>query len=255
MAAAVASLFSLQLTTGSGGSTINTAQAELILPLTFLVIVGTVILQGSTAKPLAKLLKVEREIPRGYLIAGANENARFIAQFLLDQKAEVLLADRSKTNIREAQRKGFKVYEGNILGDSVLDELDLTSIGKLLALTSSAEVNNLSLKYFENELGDESVYRISSKNEQDMKDIELPKNVLFQARVDYLDLAQAIRQHQKVKIVPCGDAEEYALIEKSEKSKIIPLFKLTEEEDPVIIQRDLPDFAKGDKLAYIPMSS
>ena len=118
VAAAVASLFSLQLTSQEGG-TINATQAELILPLTFLVIVGTVILQGATAKPLARLLRVEREEPRGYLIAGANENSRFIAGFLTENGVNVLLADTSKANVREAQRQGLKVYEGNILGDTV----------------------------------------------------------------------------------------------------------------------------------------
>src|SRR5690606_4692783 len=78
VAAAVASLFSLQLINNADSKAFS-EQAELILPLTFLVIVGTVVLQGSTAKFLAKALKVQKEDPKGILIAGANEVARFIA--------------------------------------------------------------------------------------------------------------------------------------------------------------------------------
>ncbi len=251
VAAAVASLFALQLTTQDGG-TINAEQAELILPLTFLIIVGTVVVQGSTAKPLASWLKVLREEPRGYLIAGANENSRFIGKFLKDQGVQVLLADSSKANVREAQRQGFNVFEGNILSDTVFDDIDLTSIGKLLAMTSSNEVNSLAMKYFENEFGEDNVYRLSSKKEQELKDVEFPKNVMFQGMVDYLNLAQTIRQNKQVVIGPCANNEEYDEIQRRYKGKIIPLFILREDEDPELIKRELPTFSKGDKLGFIP---
>lgn len=251
VAAAVASLFSLQLTSQDGG-TINATQAELILPLTFLVIVGTVILQGSTAKPLARLLKVEREEPRGYLIAGANENARFLAKFLREKGINVLLADTSKANVREAKNQGLEVYEGNILGDTVYDDLDLTNIGRLLAMTSSAEVNNLAMKYFEEEFGEENVFRLSSRKEQEVKDIDLPKNVMFLGKVDYLNLAQAIRQSDQMVIGSVSDNEEYDELQKRYKGRIVPLFLLREDQDPILIKRELPDFNKGDKVAFVP---
>ncbi len=252
VAAAVASLFSLQLTSGAG-TNIDPAQAELILPMTFLVIVGTVILQGSTAKPIAKLLKVERDDPQGFLIAGANENARFIGDFLRNQGVTVLLADTSKTSIREAQNQGFEIYEGNILGDSVYDEMDLTRIGKLLAITSSAEVNNLALKYFESEFSEDHLFRITSKNELEMKDIDLPRNVVFNGKVDYLNLAQAVRKNEKMLVENCEDSEEYLELKKRNKGKIIPMFVLDEEGGISIITRDQPTFSKGDKLAYLPI--
>lgn len=251
VAAAVASLFALQLTTQDSG-TVDTQQAELILPLTFLIIVGTVVLQGSTAKPIARLLKVEREEPRGYLIAGANENARFTANFLRDHGISVLLADTSKANVREAQRQGLEVYEGNVLGDTVFDDIDLTNIGKLLAMTSSSEVNNLSMKYFEEEFGEENVFRLSSKKEQELKDVEFPQNVMFTGEVDYLNMAQAIRQHKQVVVGKCSDMEDYDELQKRYKGSIVPLFVLPEEGDPELIKRELPIFSKGDKLAFIP---
>jgi NhaP-type Na+/H+ or K+/H+ antiporter len=81
VAAAVASLFALQLSS-SNSANINPEQAELILPLTFMMIVGTVVIQGASSKFVARILKVQREEPQGFLIAGANENARFLASYL-----------------------------------------------------------------------------------------------------------------------------------------------------------------------------
>jgi NhaP-type Na+/H+ or K+/H+ antiporter len=252
VAAAVASLFALQLTTGDGGSSINIQQAELILPLTFLMIVGTVVLQGASAKPLAKLLKVERADPTGYLMVGANENARFLGKFLRDQNIEVLLADTSKPNLAEAKKQGFETYEGNILSDNVFDELDLTSLGHLMALTSSAEINSLATQYFEDEFGNDKVYRLSSKKEQEVKDMEFPKNVLFTGSTDYLKLAHSIRQHKEIELSSFANEEEFREIKKEYKSAIIPLFIIKDDGKVETITNELPTFAKGSKLAFIP---
>lgn len=254
VAAAVASLFSLQLTNGES-SNIDPAQAELFLPMTFLVIVGTVILQGSTAKPIARLLGVIRKDPTGFLIAGANENARFIAEFLRQCGIEVILADTSKTNSREAQRRGFEVYEGSILSDNVTDDLDLTQVGKLLAITSSAEINNLALKYFDDEFNEGNLYRITSKNELEMKDIDLPRHVIFNGQVDYIGMAQAIRKKQDMMVEDCPNLDTYQEIKKKSRGKLIPMFVIDENGKVEIITRDLPAFSKGDKLAYLPMST
>lgn len=250
VAAAVASLFALQLTTGENQN-IAVEEAELILPLTFLVIVGSVILQGASAKPLARLLKVERDEPEGILIAGANENARAIGCFLRDQGVEVLLADTNKSNLSEARRQGLEVFEGNILGDSVLEELDITNLGRLMAMTSSAEVNSLALKYFEEEFGPDKVFRISSKKEQEITDMEFPPETLFNAAVDYLALTQALRHCKDVQVMDCPDQEAYDQLKKEHRGAIIPLFLLRPERTPEIIARDMPDFSKGDQLAFV----
>ncbi|WP_421751524.1 cation:proton antiporter [Croceimicrobium sp.] len=251
VAAAVASLFALQLTSGERAD-VNVAQAELILPLTFLMIVGTVILQGATAKPFARLLKVEREEPRGFLIAGANENSRFLAQFLQNQGVDVILADTSKTNQQEARRMGFEVFEGSILSDNVYEELDLNNIGILMAMTSSAEINGLALKYFDEEFGPNKTFRLCSKKEQELPEIDHPPCVLFGGRVDYLNLAQSVRQAKQMTLRECNNMEDYEKICKEYHSQIIPMFRI-HKENLEVIARDLPDFSKGDQLAFIPL--
>lgn len=251
VAAAVASLFALQLTSGEKAN-VSVEQAELILPLTFLMIVGTVILQGATAKPFARLLKVEREEPNGFLIAGANENARFLGRFLKNQGVDVVLADTSKTNQKEAKRLGFDVFEGSILNDNVYDELDLNNIGTLLAMTSSAEINGLALKYFDEEFGSDKIFRLSSKKEHEDENSHYPVHVLFGTRVDYLNLAQSVRQAEEVLVQDCQNKQDFDAICKAYESNIIPLFVLRKEQ-VLVISRDLPQFLPGDRLAFIPL--
>ncbi len=250
VAAAVASLFALQLSSNSNAS-INHEQAELILPLTFMMIVGTVVIQGASSKFIARILKVQREEPQGFLIAGANENARFLGAYLRSKGLEVLLADTSKNNLKEAQKLGFEVYDGSILSDSVLEDLDLTNIGKLMALTSSADINNLSCNFYKDEFGDNNVFRLSSKKELEEGDIDFPLNVLFGATVDYLNLAQSTRQADKIKEAPCENEQDYTNLKKELEGRLIPLFIINSNGGLKVIDRNIPDFNTGDQIAYI----
>ena len=78
------------------------AQAHLLVPLTFLVIIGTVVLQSATARPLARLLKVAEPAARGFLIVGANPVARAVGRALKQRGSNVLLTDSSWENIAAA---------------------------------------------------------------------------------------------------------------------------------------------------------
>tara|TARA_R110002096_G_scaffold434692_1_gene657481 strand:- start:117781 stop:119634 length:1854 start_codon:yes stop_codon:yes gene_type:complete len=251
VAAAVASLFSLQLMNSE--DPVLAKQSELILPLTFLVIVGSVILQGSTAKALAKVLKVTRAEPRGFLIAGANEVGRYIASIIREYKFPVFLVDVSSSNVKEAQKQRFEVFEGNILGDKIFDEIDLSNMGKLIALTQNNEINALANQWFEDEFGEGNVYRLPGKNEMDLKDFKLPKNSLFMGRADYLSLAQVTRNHQKPLVEDCPNEESFEKIKKKHLDKIIPLFRLEDDGNIELLLRDEPSFTKGDKLIYLAL--
>ncbi|MDX5324920.1 MAG: cation:proton antiporter [Bacteroidota bacterium] len=251
VAAAVASLFSLQLMDRATTPQMM-EEAELLLPLTFLIIVGTVVLQGSTAKPLAKLLKVERDNPKGILVAGAHEAARLIAQFLKKRDIPVQLIDTSATNVREAQNEGITVFQGNILSEDIFDDVDMAPYGRLMAMTSNTEVNNLTCKFFDDEFGENRVWRLMSKTESEMKDFEVPKNVLFNGRSDFDTLIQAARQNREMHIEPCNNQEQWESLLKKNKQRLIPIFRLKENGKVEVITRYVPDFEKGDKLAFLP---
>lgn len=107
VAAAVAALFSLRLQNA------GYEQAELLVPLIFLIIIGTVVLQSSTARMLASLLKVAEPEPRGFLIIGANPVARIIAAALKKQGYNSTLCDNSWANVRTARMRGLSTFYGS----------------------------------------------------------------------------------------------------------------------------------------------
>ena len=154
VAASVSSLFGLRL------QEMGYKEANLLAPLTFLIIVGTVLLHGSTAKPLARRLGVAEEEPQGFLMLGANRFARLLAQRLQQQGFRTLLVDTNRHAVHLAHQQGLNVFHGNLLSPVVQDELDLSGIGRLLALTSNDEANALACVQFQSLFGHQEVYQL-----------------------------------------------------------------------------------------------
>lgn len=159
VAAAVSAIFAIRL--AEAGHT----QAEALVPLTFLVIIGTVILQSATARPLARLLKVAEPAPTGFLIIGANPVARAIGQALQNAGTRVLLTDSSWENIRAARMENLPTYFGNPASQHAEAHLDLVGLGHLLALSPAAELNTLACMRFRHEFGTRNLYTLLSGGE------------------------------------------------------------------------------------------
>ncbi|WP_439887753.1 cation:proton antiporter [Pseudomonas sp. MBLB4123] len=164
VAAAVSAIFAIRLSeTGHAG-------AELLVPLTFAVIIGTVVLQSATARPLASLLKVAEPAPSGFLIVGANPVARTIGKALQQLGCRVLLTDSSWENIRAARMDNLPTYFGNPASQHAEAHLDLVGIGHLLALSPAGELNTLASMRFRHEFGHSRLFSLASGQESRRSD-------------------------------------------------------------------------------------
>lgn len=249
VAAAVASLFSLNLVQEE--VYVDPSEAELLLPLVFLIIVGTVVLQGSSAKLLASWLGVVRQEPNGILIVGANEIARKLAQKIKDQGGYVLLVDNSIPNIKEARKADLKAIQANILSDSIFEEVDLSKIGKLLAMTSNSGLNDLACKWFQKELGEQNTLRLASREESDNTNLPLAKNVLFNAQVDFVTLIQLLRKKDAFGERVFESQAAYDTFEEKHGKKIIPLLFIGSNSEIEMISGFNGRIEKNSKLIFL----
>ncbi|WP_148254858.1 cation:proton antiporter [Aidingimonas lacisalsi] len=155
VAAAVASLFALRLQEA------GVAGAEMLVPITFLVIISTVVSQSLLSRPLARWLGVQRPSPSGVLIIGANQVAREVGIQLKDAGVSVVLADSNWDAIQLAQQAGLSTYYGDPLSEHAAQHLELSSIGYLLPLSPYRELNDLAALHFEHLLGRDRVFRLA----------------------------------------------------------------------------------------------
>lgn len=156
VAASVASLFSIKL------KNLGYTEADILVPLVFLVIVVTVLFQGATAKRIAIALGIADKEPQGFLLLSANRFAQLLAHSLKKEGFVVRLVDNNWTHVREARLQNLEVYYGNILSEEIEAEADLSGIGRLLALTSNQEANGLACIDYRNQFGSSEVYQLST---------------------------------------------------------------------------------------------
>jgi len=106
VAAAVSALFALKL------DALGMEGAKALVPLVFILIIGTVVLQSATARPLARWLKVAEPDPTGVLIYGADQAARVVARALADAGFQVIVADEHWDSIKLARMEGLQTFFG-----------------------------------------------------------------------------------------------------------------------------------------------
>ncbi|MBU6246239.1 MAG: sodium:proton antiporter [Xanthomonadaceae bacterium] len=154
VAAAVSALFALRL------DALGKPGADALVPLVFILVIGTVVLQGATARPLARWLGVAEPEPRGVLVFGADEVPRAVARTLHEAGVRVLLADDDWEGIGRARMDGLATFFGNPASSHADRHLDLTGIGRLLAMSTHRERNSLACLHYREEFGRDRVYRL-----------------------------------------------------------------------------------------------
>ncbi len=193
VAAAISSLFALRL------EEMNIPQTELLVPLTFSLIIGTVVFQSLTAKPLANRLGISNPEPNGVLFFGANELARKLADALRTASIEVQLADTSWRLVRQSRAEGFKTYHGNPTSGHAAENLELQGIGKLIAVSENRDTNALAGMHFRREFGAASVFTLDAASDDDVYDrFDIANryrgNPLFDVSLSYMRLQRQLRE-------------------------------------------------------------
>lgn len=252
VAAAVASLFSLYLLSDKIRLPEELrSDVELLVPLTFMVILGTVTLNGLLAKPVAKLLKVVGEEKNGLMILGANEGSIAIAKYLEKKGFSSTLMDLSKENIRHAKAEGLHAEERNILAEEN-EDLSLEDAGYLLALTSSNDVNIFACRKLKDDIGDR-VYRLITANEIKFSALSRPNHILFDQQTDYFKFIEMVRKYPTVQEVMIKNQNQFDDIINN-KVEFIPLMVVRKESIHVVTVDFEYQFIEGDCLAYIGKS-
>ncbi|MGV1098038.1 cation:proton antiporter [Thiovibrio sp. JS02] len=227
VAAAISALFAIKLQAAGHG------EAELLVPLTFSVIIGTVVLQSATARFIASRLGVAEPEPRGFLVIGANLVARTIGKALLQAGFRVLLVDSSWEKISKARMEGLETYYGEPVSEHADRNLDLVGIGKLLALSPRGALNTLSCMHYRMELGAREVFAIQTAADLEMtterKAVSRKQwRVLFGPEVTFAGLATALTQEGwAVRGTTLGENFDFAAYQRRYGQGVIPLFAVT----------------------------
>jgi len=219
VAAGIASLFGLKLAKeGVPG-------AEYITPLVFMIVLGTVLLNATTARLFAKLVGVFLTKSDGILIVGAARVSRLLGHYLESHGRHVVLIDSNQNNINKAKELGLEALSTNIYSDSLMDNIELNDVGYLMALTGNTEINKYAIDKFSKEFGENGSFRLVTQEEMNDGNNN-PKEGLFSHTDDYSNLVTVAKNFPSIQEIDIENKEHYkSLIEITNSNKnIIPLF-------------------------------
>lgn len=224
VAAAVTALFALRL------QELGYAGAELLVPLTFSVIIGTVVLQSTTAGWIARRLGVAEPEPRGYLIIGANRVARALGVALQQHDVPVLLTSSHWDDIRAARMAGLPTFYGRAVSEHADHHLELVGMGQMLGLEPHAHLNALAAMRYAPEFGRNRVYQLaapSDSGEREQVSSEHLGQTLFGDSVDYGQLAGLLANGASVSSTTLSESFDADAYERSRPAGSTPLFSLS----------------------------
>lgn len=249
VAAGIASLFGSKLIQkGEPG-------AEYITPLVFMIVLGTVLLNATTARLFARLVGVFLTKSEGILIIGASKVSRLIAKYLKENNRHVVLIDNNPANIDKAKKLGIEAFVANIYSDTLTDNIELNDVGYLMALTANSDINRYAIENLGKQFGENGAFRLV--NSEEMTDPENnPKEGLFSHTDDFIKLMEAARKNPVIHEIELKDQEHYeGLIEISKADDdIVPIFLKEPDGEIKIIPAFSSEFEsikKGSKLVYL----
>lgn len=223
IAAAISSLFVIKM------EEFGYKEADILVPLTFIVILGTILIQGLTSSKIAEKLNIREPDPTGVLVIGSNIVARSIALSLKENNINVIVADSNWENISEAKMLGLETYYGKIISDNADDKINFEQIGKMIAITPHRLLNALSCTRFKSEFGSGNTFYIQNSIEKENKNNKvLHKSYsgrqLFHENVTFEQLSSMLYNNGVIKTTNLTNEFNFKNYQKEYDGKIIPLY-------------------------------
>ena len=160
---AISGLFALRL------SELGYGDGNVLIGLSFAVVVATIVAHGFTVDLVAKLLKVKGTDRPGLIIAGSTPWTIALAKQMHALKTPVMIVDSSWQRLAAARREGLPYYHGEFLNEATEHNLDLNPYQVLVAATDNEAYNALVCNEFAHEIGRDSVYQLGEAVEDDRR--------------------------------------------------------------------------------------
>lgn len=227
VAAAVASIFAFRLVAS------DYPGARDLVPVTFLVIVGTITFSGLVAGPAARALGLAKLDPQGVLIVGAHEWARKIAGALKGEGIAVMMIDTNRRNIQQAKMAGLNAHLGSVLSDELLEDIDMTETHRALAMTPNDEANALAAVHLTEMFSRQEVYqlapdRMGVMEDKSAKSHELHGRYLFGDSINFAELTARFGMDGVLKTSKITETYTYETFREHYGEEAIPLFVISE---------------------------
>ena len=137
------------------------AEAALLLPLVFALILLSVTAHSLTIGWLARKLGLSARSQNGILLAGASPWSTGLAQVVRKTGLPCMIADTSWNRLQGPRLTGIPTYFGELITEEAERSLEFTELGYLVAATDNDAYNSLLCGHFATEVGRHHVFQLA----------------------------------------------------------------------------------------------
>ncbi len=224
VAAAVASIFALRL------DEVGLPGADVLVSITFFVIIGTVTVYGLTAGLVAGRMGLAQANPEGVIFLGARFWARNVAKSLQNEGFPVMLVDNDLHNVLAARMENLPVFYASIFAENVLDQVEIGGIGKLLALTSNDDANSLAAMHFARVFERSQIFQLAPEEGKLPAEVSrhLRGRTMFGEGITHAELTQRFLSNWVIKKTRLSRDFDFEALKNHYHGNVLPLFLISE---------------------------
>jgi len=234
VSASIASVFAFRLS-GEGFPS-----GELLLPVTFAVVFGTILCSSIIPPLIMRVSKTSQTNPQGVIFVGGQAWVRSAAALLAESGIKCLIINSNKANVAYARRKGLNAIYADALAGSFLDDTDFSEYGYVVAVTADDNYNTLVDLRLSKEFGSSNVFMLpleESKPSEKHYLEHLPGRTLFDHGATY-DRITELFEHGKIKVRKPDETTDKAGIISLYGKEALPLFALDKNNNLTVITAD-----------------
>ena len=150
--------------------------AALIAPLAFALVAVTVVVNGFTLAPFARLLGLTGADTPGVVVIGGSDWTTQLAEVLKKVDIPVLMTDPNFIRLRKARAAGIDTFSGDILSEAAEQRVELVSYATLIAATENDAYNTLVTTDLAPEFGRENVFQVMREKSESSRH-QLPRTL------------------------------------------------------------------------------
>jgi NhaP-type Na+/H+ or K+/H+ antiporter len=253
VAAAVASLFAFDL------QGVLPRAADALVPVVFLVIVGTVAVYGLTIPYVASWLGLADPNPEGVLFVGADTWVQRIAETLQDLGITVQLIDSNPDHVKRARERGLDAERADVLSESVLEELDLSGIGRLLITIPNDEIASLAALHLSEIFEVNDIFQLPARSNQEYTDGSVPEHLrghlLFGGATSCEHIRDCFDREHNVFVVEVDTPMTREEVAERFGPEVFPLFIVRDDQLIVLSEEEIKKPQAGDQIVMLARQS
>jgi len=227
------------------------ADAELLVPLVFLVIFTTILSHGFTLPILARALGLSKNPNKSrVIIVGATDFSMGFAKALKSLKVPVMIFENSWFRMQSARNQGLNTKYQEILSDTIEEDIDFANFTHLIAMTSNDSYNTFVCSNFSHILGETNIFQLNSQSfERDEISSKKKGKIMFNPPLHYNELERRLKMGWKFQIMEVDDTNEITPV-KTEIS--FPVALIRNKHELHMYTKDMsPNREAGDILIWV----